>query len=108
MNRGVNMNKWADYLISAMRITKNSNNNLIAYFKVHKDKGEFIGAGATWTKDEVLEAINNGNTFLTIHKENNGKWKKGSGIQEMIFDQLFNCNDKEIKKENKAIVLPEF
>jgi hypothetical protein len=102
------MKKWADYLISAMRITKSSNNNFIAYFKVHKDKGEFIGSGSTWTKDEVLEAIKNGNTFLTIYKENNGKWKKGSGIHEIIFEQLFKSHDKEIKEENKVIALPEF
>jgi len=102
------MKKWADYLISAMRITKNSNDNLIAYFKVHKDKGEFIGAGATWTKEEVLKAIKNGNTFLTIYKENNGKWKKGSGVQENIFEQLFKNQDEEKNKEPKPVPLPEF
>jgi len=102
------MNKWADYLISAMRITKNPNNKLIAYFKVHKDKGECIGAGATWTEDEVVQAINKGNTFITIYKENNGRWKKGSEVQEIIYDQLFDKADIEKKEEKKPIPLPEF
>lgn len=100
------MNKWADYLISAMRITQNPNNRLIAYFKVHKDKGECIGAGTTWTEDEVLEAIKKGNSFITIYKENNGRWKKGSGVQQILFDQLFRKSEKE--EENKPILLPEF
>lgn len=102
------MNKWADYLISAMRITKNPNNKLIAYFKVHKDKGECIGAGTTWTEDEVLEAINNGNTFITIYKENNGRWKKGSWVEEIIDDHLFTKSERVKEVENKPIPLPEF
>lgn len=102
------MNKWADYLISAMRITQNSNNKLIAYFKVHKDKGECIGAGTTWTEDEVLEAIKEGNSFITIYKENNGRWKKGGGVQEILLDRLLKRSEKDKVEEHKQIPLPEF
>ena len=102
------MKKWADYLISAMRITEGTNAKLTAYFKVHQDKGDFIGAGVTWTKEEVLEAMKNGDTFITIYKENNGKWKKGIGVQEIAFSHLFKIIDERKEQKNQSVLLPEF
>ena len=50
------MNKWADYLISAIRYEDDNLKNSIAYLKVHPDFGQEIGAGSTWTKEEVINA----------------------------------------------------
>jgi hypothetical protein len=72
------MGKWADYLISAIRYENETNNNLFAYLKVHQDNGEEIGAGSTWSRDEVINAMHDGKTFYTIQKSNTGEWKKGS------------------------------
>ncbi len=102
------MKKWADYLISAMRITEGTNTKLTAYFKVHQDKGDYIGAGVTWTKEEVLEAMKNGEAFLTIYKENNGKWKKGFRVQEIAFSHLFKRLDEKKEEKNHTVLLPEF
>jgi hypothetical protein len=78
--RGNKMSKWADYLISAIRYENEMRKNDIAYLKVHQDNGEEVGAGSTWTKDEVISAMYEGKTFLTILKSNSGEWKKGANV----------------------------
>ena len=69
------MSKWADYLISAIRYENEMRKNAIAYLKVHQDNGEEVGAGSTWTKEEVINAMYDGKTFYTILKaiQVNGK-----------------------------------
>jgi len=74
------MNKWADYLISAIRYEDDNLKNSIAYLKVHPDFGQEIGAGSTWTKEEVINAMYDGKTFYTILKNNTGEWKRGAQI----------------------------
>lgn len=74
------MSKWADYLISAIRYENEMRKNAIAYLKVHQDNGEEVGAGSTWTKDEVINAMYDGKTFYTILKSNSGEWKKGANV----------------------------
>ena len=78
--RGNNMSKWADYLISAIRYENEMRKNAIAYLKVHQDTGDEVGAGSTWTKEEVINAMYDGKTFYTILKSNSGEWKKGSNV----------------------------
>jgi hypothetical protein len=77
--RGIKMSKWADYLISAIRFEDDKIKN-IAYLKVHPDCGEEVGAGSTWTREEVLNAMYDGKTFYTILKSNTGEWKKGAHV----------------------------
>lgn len=74
------MKKWADYLISAVRYSEEQNKKIISYFKVHQDKETAIGEGYTWSRDEVINAVNEGKTFYTIHKKNNGNWEKGNNV----------------------------
>jgi hypothetical protein len=74
------MKKWADYLISAVRYSEQQNKKMISYFKVHQDKENAIGAGFTWSRDEVISAVNEGKTFYTIRKKNNGDWEKGNTV----------------------------
>jgi hypothetical protein len=78
--RGTQMSKWADYLISAIRYENELRKNAIAYLKVHTDNGDEVGAGSTWTKDEVISAMYEGKTFFTILKSKAGEWKKGAHV----------------------------
>ena len=78
LQAGFKMSKWADFLISAIRYENELFKNSIAYLKVHPDLGTEIGAGYTWTKEEVINAMYDGKTFYTIIKEKTGEWKKGS------------------------------
>ena len=95
------MNKWADYLISAVRYSEERNNKIISYFKVHQDKETSIGAGFTWSRDEVINAVNEGKTFYTIRKKNNGDWEKGNNVSvieasngTVITDHNFSFQDQ--------------
>ncbi len=54
LQAGFKMSKWADFLISAIRYENEVLKNSIAYLKVHHDQGAEIGAGYTWTKEEVI------------------------------------------------------
>lgn len=74
------MSKWADYLISAIRFENENDKQIISYLKVHSDCGEEVGAGSTWTRDEVLNAMYDGKTFYTIIKSSTSEWKKGAHV----------------------------
>ncbi len=95
------MEKWADYLISAVRYEKSLNGKVISYFKIHHDNGDSVGEGSTWTKQEVHEAMLKGETFLTIQKMNGGKWKKGKVIFIAKTDESFlNINSENLIEHN--------
>jgi len=87
--------KWADFLISAIRYENEYSNNLFAYLKVHQDNGDEIGAGYTWSREEVINAMYDGKTFYTIHKSNSGEWKKGSIVS------LITKNGKTLLTDNE-------
>lgn len=89
------MSKWADYLISASRYENEAVRNLFAYLKVHADNGDEIGAGSTWTRDEVINAMYEGRTFYTIIRNINGEWKKGSIVS------LITRNGKSVLTDNE-------
>ena len=96
INAGYKMNKWADFLISAIRYENELFKNSIAYLKVHPDYGTEIGAGSTWTKEEVINAMYNGKTFYTILKEKTGQWKKGSLVALITRNGKSVITDSEI------------
>jgi hypothetical protein len=100
--------KWADYLISAVRYEDNLHKKVISYLKIHRDNGDTVGEGSTWTLEEVLTAMNKGATFITISKVNGGKWKKGESIFIASPDVLFlkTASDKLIY--NDLVTIPEF
>jgi len=100
--------KWAEYLISAVRYEENLNNKVISYFKVHRDNGDSVGDGSTWTLEEVLNAMRRGETFLTISKANGGKWKKGNSILITNSNKLVLNTDSKKLLHHDLVVIPEF
>jgi hypothetical protein len=93
--RGTKMSKWADYLISAIRYENEMQKNVIAYLKVHQDNGEEVGAGATWSREEVIDALYDGKTFYTILKSISGEWKKGAHVALVTKNGLPIITDNE-------------
>ena len=102
------MKKWANFLISAVRYEEELSKKIITHCKVHSDNGDTIGEGTTWTKEEVLEALNSGNTFLTIHKGGNRKWKKGNRFNVIKVEKVYLRTDSENIAEDYVIDLTEF
>ena len=72
------MAKWADYLISAVRY--NSDHTHIDQVRAHEDTGDSVGEGKIYDRQTIVDAINNDNTFVTIYKNNDGKWNKGQKV----------------------------
>lgn len=72
------MAKWADYGISEVKY--NGEHVHIEQVKVHVDKGESISSSTIWKREDVVKAIENGNTFVTILKKADGKWSKGQVV----------------------------
>ncbi|MCZ7608755.1 MAG: hypothetical protein M5U17_01180 [Ignavibacterium sp.] len=102
LQAGFKMSKWADFLISAIRYENEVLKNSIAYLKVHHDQGAEIGAGYTWTKEEVINAMYEGKTFYTIIKEKTGEWKKGAIVA------LITKNGKSIITDSNSTDLDYF
>jgi len=102
------MEKWADYLISAVRYEETLNSKIISYFKIHHDNGDSVGEGSTWTKQEVLEAMLRGLTFVTIQKTSGGKWKQGKRIYKGSTNVLFLNVNFENLLEHDQVSIAEF
>lgn len=73
------MNKWADYLISAVRYS-DQQRRYITYVKVHEDHTAKIGKGFTWNRNEIIEALLAGKSLMTIYRKETGDWIKGLGV----------------------------
>lgn len=101
------MNKWADYLISAVRYEETLSKKTISLCKVHPDNGNSVGDGTTWTKDEVMEAINKGYTFNTISKDGSGKWKRGINVVLLMANEVY-LNTNVNNNEDYLVNIPEF
>lgn len=72
------MAKWADYCIAAVRF--NSSRTHIDRVRVYPDNGESLGALAEQSRTEVVAAIKQGRTFVTVFKNENGNWSKGQPV----------------------------
>lgn len=69
------MAKWADYGISEVRY--NGEHSHINQVKVHTDNGETISVSNIWKREDVVKALENGKSFVTILNGTEGKWKQG-------------------------------
>jgi hypothetical protein len=72
--------KWADFLISAVRYEELSNRFQITHLKVHSDEGIKVSGGVTRTREEVIAAMSMGKIFMTIFKDTKGDWQKGREV----------------------------
>lgn len=72
------MAKWADYLISAVSYC--SEYIHITKITAHEDTGYSLEKGEQYTRQDIVSKINNGRTFRTIYKNNEGNWIKGQEV----------------------------
>ena len=101
------MAKWADYLISAVRY--NSEHTHVDQVLAHEDTDESVGEGKIYNRQTIVDAIKNGTTFVTIYKNDQGKWSKGQKVY------VINVNGTDYiktvdngKEEDNLENLPEF
>jgi hypothetical protein len=72
------MAKWADYCISAVRF--NSRHTHIDRVRIYPDDGEKLGTSSEASRPDVISAIRDGKTFVTIFKNTKGTWDKGQSV----------------------------
>ncbi len=72
------MAKWADYLISAVRY--NLTHTHINQIRAHEDTGESVGPAKVYDRQTIVDAINNGTTFVTIIENGANNWNKGQKV----------------------------
>ncbi len=100
-------NKWADYCVSEVRY--NTEHSHIVKVKVHVDNGETIGSASESQRSEVVNAIQNGNTFVTITRGTDGKWKKGEDVRTVTVNGTkYIRTDANSKASDNLGNLPEF
>lgn len=103
------MTKWADYLISEVRYVETTTTKHISQVKVHIDKGEKVETPSVWSRDDVMNAINNNSTFMTITRNSEGKWSRGALLEKVWEYNAWYIKTKKDKttKDNLGS-LPEF
>lgn len=101
------MSKWADFGISAVRY--NSEHTHINKVKAHLDNGETIGSPEEQTRQDVISAIKNKKSYVTIIKSSDGKWKKGQPVYIIKVNgtEYIKTVDNS-KEEDNLENLPEF
>ncbi|MGE4158829.1 MAG: DUF3892 domain-containing protein [Planctomycetota bacterium] len=72
------MTKWADYAISAVRY--NEKRTHIDKVQAYEDGDKGLGALVEFSREQVVAAIKNKTTFVTMFKNKDGKWSKGQPV----------------------------
>jgi hypothetical protein len=73
------LQKWADYLVSAVKT--NPNQPLIDSLEVHSDFGNMVCQTEILTRTEVIANIKKGITYSTVFRTAMGKWRKGEDVR---------------------------
>ncbi len=74
------MAKWADYLIFAVHY--NADHSRIENVKCYQDMGDTLGTTVILlSREQVIGSIEAGNTYMTITRNNDGKWKQGARVE---------------------------
>ena len=103
------MTKWADYLVSAVHYVNKNGRRYIGKLMVHVDNGDTVSQPSVWTRQQVIDKIDEGFSFLTIIKGADGKWKKGQKIQKVVINGVFYLKTIPNKTEDDNLgELPEF
>ena len=101
------MAKWADYCISAVRY--NPEHTHIVKARVYPDLGDKLGTSTEMARNDVVNAIERGNSFVTIYKNPDSNWKKGEDVRIIIVVGLkYLRTDANSKAADNLGNLPEF
>ncbi len=70
--------KWADYLISTVNYC--SSYSYITRIHAYEDNGESLGREIRFNRNEIINALGVGKTFMTIYRNNQSHWNKGDKV----------------------------
>lgn len=99
--------KWADYLISAVRY--NAAETHIDKVQVREDQGDSVGSASTVERTTVVSRLEAGNTFVTIVKGTSDKWQRGAKVRIVtVRDKKYIRTDADATEEDNLEDLPRF
>jgi hypothetical protein len=79
------MAKWADFLISSVRLTQAGGHKFASHVLLHNDTGEGVGSGTVRTKDEVIGLLDSGKTVKTMRWAY-PSWSEGALVQTITLE----------------------
>lgn len=99
--------KWADYLISAVRY--NAAETHIDKVQVRQDEGDSVGSPSTVERTTVVSRLEAGYTFVTIVKGANDKWQRGAKVRIVtVKGKKYIRTDADATEEDNLGSLPRF
>lgn len=99
--------KWADWLISAVRY--NAAETHIDKVRAHVDTGDSVGSPGEMMRTRVVELLDEGTTFVTIVKGEDGKWKRGALVQTIkVSGAIYIRTDADSTASDNLGSLPRF
>ena len=72
------MEKWADYVITAVK--RGPDLGVISQVRQHVDKGNEFGKPEMVDKIQIAHNIRKGKKYITVYKINDVDWKKGDVV----------------------------
>jgi hypothetical protein len=100
------MEKWADYLISAVKY--NDPKTHIIAVKAYQDLGDKLGPEQHFSRQQVVQGIENRTTFMTIFNVDN-KWQKGQLVEIIVVNgEKFIKTLRDNTARDNLDRLPEF
>ena len=101
------MEKWADYLISAVKT--NSDQKIVDFFEVNSDLGNMVCQKQIISRHEVIDSIKKGFTYSTVFKTATGKWRKGDKVNLILIDgENYLKTNKKPDPQDQFDNVPEF
>lgn len=100
------MEKWADYVIIAVKYDINEAH--IVEVQVKEDAGDKLINGGFWSREKFIENIKNGKKFVTAIKANDGL-RKGESVDIInVKGTEFIRTDKNQEEKDNLGELPTF
>ena len=79
------MKRWADYGIWGVRYDDERTH--IVKVRVREDLGEQFGEAEEWSRNQVVSAIEDGTSFVTVARTDEGRLRKGQRVHTVIVNE---------------------
>jgi hypothetical protein len=104
--------KWADYAITGVHYGRTGQNNQwkrIVEVQARTDNGEKLGAVEVRKRQDIVDAIKRGQTFVTATKGNTNSYDQGAKVEIVrINNTEYIRTDRDSTTEDNLGSLPEF
>ena len=102
------MEKWADYLISAVQYDPEHLH--ITKVQIREDMGDKVGRGSESSRrEEVIANIKSKKTYITVYRGQGNKWEKGEAVRIIVVDGTeYIRTDRNQKRSDNLGDIPEF